>query len=114
MSEKQMFCFQCEQTANEKGCTTFGVCGKSPEVAALQDLLIYALQGLSQVAIEAKKHEISDEEVDIFTCKALVSTLTNVNFDPIRFVDLIKKTVELRDYLRKKVENVGGCQSEYV
>ncbi len=107
MSEK-LFCFQCEQTANEKGCTQFGVCGKSPEVATLQDLLIYALKGLSQVAIEARKHEITDEEADIFTCKALFSTLTNVNFDPNRFVELIKKTVQLRDLLRKKLENAGG------
>ncbi|MQY62483.1 hydroxylamine reductase [archaeon] len=103
-----MFCFQCEQAAEGKNCTKIGVCGKSPEVATLQDLLIYTLQGLSQVAIEAKKHEITDEETDIFTCKALFSTLTNVNFDLIRFVDLIKKTVELRDYLREKVENAGG------
>ena len=103
-----MFCFQCEQTAGEKGCTKIGVCGKKPEVAALQDLLIYALKGLSQVAIETRKHEITDEETDIFTCKALFSTLTNVNFDLIRFVDLIKKTAELRDSLRKKVENAGG------
>ncbi len=108
MSEIQMFCFQCEQAAEGKNCTKIGVCGKSPEVATLQDLLIYTLQGLSQVAIEAKKHEITDEETDIFTCKALFSTLTNVNFDLIRFVDLIKKTVELRDYLREKVENAGG------
>ncbi len=86
-----MFCFQCEQTANEKGCTQFGVCGKSPEVAALQDLLIYALKGLSQVAIEARKHEITTEDEDIFTCKALFSTLTNVNFDPNRFVDTNQK-----------------------
>lgn len=107
MSEK-MFCFQCEQAANEKGCTQYGVCGKSPEVAALQDLLIYALKGLSQVAIEAKKHEITTEDVDIFTCKAMFSTLTNVNFDSDRFVELIKKTVKLRDSLRKKVENAGG------
>jgi len=107
MSEK-MFCYQCEQTANEKGCTQIGVCGKSPEVAALQDLLIYTLKGLSQVAIESRKHEITDEKADIFTCKALFSTLTNVNFDPNRFVELIKKTVQLRDSLRKKVENAGG------
>ena len=107
MSEK-MFCFQCEQTANEKGCTQFGVCGKSPEVAALQDLLIYALKGLSQVAIEARKHDITTEDEDIFTCKALFSTLTNVNFDPNRFVELIKKTVQHRDSLRKKVENAGA------
>jgi len=103
-----MFCFQCEQTANEKGCTQFGVCGKSPEVAALQDLLIYALKGLSQVAIEARKHEIITEDEDIFTCKALFSTLTNVNFDPNRFMELIKKTVQYRDSLRKKVENAGA------
>ena len=108
MNEEQMFCFQCEQTANEKGCTTFGICGKSPEVAALQDLLIYALQCLSHVAVEAEKHEITDEGVDIYTCKALFSTLTNVNFDPNRFVKLIKRTVELCDSLRKKVENAGG------
>ena len=106
MSEN-MFCFQCEQTANEKGCTKVGVCGKSPEVATLQDLLIYALKGLSQAAIEARKHEITDEEANIFTCKALFSTLTNVNFDPNRFVTLIKKTVELRDSLRSRVENAG-------
>ena len=108
MNEK-MFCFQCEQTANEKGCTQFGVCGKSPEVAALQDLLIYTLKGLAQVAIEARKHGILTEDVDIFTCKALFSTLTNVNFDPERFVTLIKKTVQHRDSLRKKVETAEGA-----
>ncbi len=108
MSEIQMFCFQCEQTSEGKACTRYGICGKSPEVAALQDLLLYALKGLSQVALEARKHDITDENVDAFTCKALFSTLTNVNFDPNRFVKLIKKTVELRDSLRKKVENAGG------
>jgi len=108
MNEKQMFCFQCEQTANEKGCTQFGVCGKNPEVSALQDLLMHALMGLSQVAVTARRLEIIDEEVDIFTCEALFSTLTNVNFDPNRFVKLIKRTVELRDSLREKVENAGG------
>jgi hydroxylamine reductase len=108
MSKEQMFCFQCEQTLNEKGCTKFGVCGKSPDVAALQDMLISALKGLSQVAIEARKHKITDEKVDTFTCEALFSTLTNVNFDPDRFVELIKKTVQLRDSLRKKVETAGG------
>ena len=106
MSEK-MFCYQCEQTANEKGCTQIGVCGKKPEVAALQDLLIYSLKGLSQVAIEARKNSITNEEVDIFTCKALFATLTNVNFDPKRIKGLIDKAVELRDSLNDKVE-VGG------
>ena len=108
MNEKQMFCFQCEQTANGQGCTQVGVCGKRPEVAALQDLLIYALKGLSQVAIEARKRAITTDEANVFTCKALFSTLTNVNFDPDRFVFLIKETVELRDSLKKKVETAGG------
>jgi len=102
-----MFCYQCEQTANEKGCTQIGVCGKPPEVAALQDLLIYTLKGLSQVAIEARKNKITDEKVDIFVCKALFSTLTNVNFDPNRFVELIKQSVQIRDSLRKKVQESG-------
>ncbi len=106
MSEK-MFCYQCEQTANEKGCTQIGVCGKTPEVAALQDLLIYSLKGLSQVAIEARKNKITDEKADIFICKALFSTLTNVNFDPNRFVELIKQSVQIRDSLRKKVQETG-------
>jgi hydroxylamine reductase len=108
MSEIKMFCFQCEQTAEGKGCTKFGVCGKSPEVAALQDLLIYALKGLSQVALKARKHDITDEEVDIFTCEALFSTLTNVNYDPKRIAKLIQSTVEIQDSLRKTVENAGG------
>lgn len=108
MNENQMFCFQCEQTAEGKNCTTFGVCGKNPEVSALQDLLMHSLMGLSQVAVAARKLDITDEEVNIFTCEALFSTLTNVNFDPNSFVKLINKAVELRDSLRKKVENSGG------
>ena len=103
-----MFCFQCEQTAGGTGCTQIGVCGKKPEVATLQDLLIYTLKGLSQVALEAEKIGVTDEKIDVFTCEALFSTLTNVNFDAERFIKLIKKTVELRDKLRKKVEATGG------
>ena len=103
-----MFCFQCEQVSEGKNCTTFGVCGKSPDVAALQDLLMHALMGLSQVAVTARTLKIIDEDVDVFTCEALFSTLTNVNFDPNRFVTLINRTVELRDSLKEKVENAGG------
>ncbi|MDG6223621.1 MAG: hydroxylamine reductase [Candidatus Bathyarchaeota archaeon] len=102
-----MFCYQCEQTANEKGCTQHGVCGKSPEVAALQDLLIYALKGLSQVALEAKKQKLPTDTADSFTCKALFSTLTNVNFDSTRFLTLIKKTTKIRDDLKQELKNIG-------
>jgi hydroxylamine reductase len=103
-----MFCFQCEQTAKGEGCTKVGVCGKQPEVAVLQDLLIYAVKGLSQVAVEGRKAGIVDTQIDIFTCEALYSTFTNVNFDPDRFVPLINRTVELRDSLKEKVAAAGG------
>ncbi|MEJ2241239.1 MAG: hydroxylamine reductase, partial [Candidatus Bathyarchaeota archaeon] len=99
-----MFCYQCEQTSQGNCCTTFGVCGKTPELAALQDLLLHGLMGLSQVAVVARKRGIIDDEINIFTCEALFSTLTNVNFDPNSFVKLIDKTIELRDSLIKKVE----------
>lgn len=98
-----MFCFQCEQTAKGEGCTKIGVCGKKPEVADLQDLLIYCIKGLSQVADAARKQGITDETVNHFTVEAIFSTLTNVDFDPDRFADLIHKTVHLREGLKKKI-----------
>ena len=103
-----MFCYQCEQAAKGVGCTVLGVCGKQPDVAALQDLLIYSLQGLSQVAVAGHKHGVSDREVNVFTCKAAFSTLTNVDFDPERFVKLINRAVELRESLKAKVKAAGG------
>ena len=103
-----MFCFQCEQTAQGKGCSTFGVCGKPPEVSALQDLLIYMLRGLSQLALEGKKVGIKDEQLNLFICESAFATLTNVNFDPKTLVDYINKSVRLRDALREKVRAAGG------
>ncbi len=103
-----MFCYQCEQAANGKGCTKIGVCGKDPELSALQDLLIYSLKGLSLLAAEARKAGIVDPEVNIFTAKALFSTLTNVDFDPGRFESLILKGIELREGLKARVKAAGG------
>lgn len=103
-----MFCFQCEQTAKGQGCARIGVCGKQPEVAALQDLLIYTLKGLAQVALSAKKAGISDAAVNQYTNEAVFSTLTNVDFDPDRFVSLIQQGVRLRDQLKDKVKAAGG------
>jgi len=103
-----MFCYQCEQAAKGKGCTVLGVCGKNEEVAALQDLLIYCLQGLSQVAVAGRQVGVRDREVDTFTCEATFSTLTNVDFDPERFVKLIHTSVELRERLQEKVRQAGG------
>lgn len=103
-----MFCYQCEQAANGKACTKIGVCGKDPEVAALQDLLIYSLKGLSLYAQEGNKLGVKDQDVNIFTTKALFSTLTNVDFDPKRFETLIQKSVELRERMKTKVKAAGG------
>ena len=97
-----MFCNQCEQTAKGEGCTKVGVCGKQPDVAALQDLLIFALQGLSQVAVRARAKGISDSAVNRFINEGVFSTLTNVDFDPARFQILINQTLAHREDLKSK------------
>ncbi|NOR23926.1 MAG: hydroxylamine reductase, partial [Desulforhopalus sp.] len=104
-----MFCNQCEQTAKGTGCTKIGVCGKPGDVAALQDLLTYAVQGLSLVAVAGRKVGVIDNATDRFTLEAIFSCLTNVDFDPIRFQTWINKTVELRDALKAKVIAAGGA-----
>ena len=103
-----MFCYQCEQTAKGQACTVQGVCGKNPEVAALQDLLVYALIGLSQVAVEGRKVGVSDHDINVFTLQALFGTLTNVDFDPSRFVTWINDAVKHREALKAKVKAAGG------
>jgi hydroxylamine reductase len=103
-----MFCNQCEQTAKGTGCEKVGVCGKTNDVSALQDLLTHALQGLSIVAVEARNVNIIDAEVDRFTGEATFACLTNVDFDPARFDTWIRKTVQLRNALKTKVEAAGG------
>jgi len=103
-----MFCYQCEQTAKGQGCTIVGVCGKTPDVAALQDLLVYMLRGVSQLAIEAEKVGVKEEQVAIFTCEALFATLTNVNFDADDLVVYIRKAAELREMLLMKTKAAGS------
>ena len=103
-----MFCYQCEQTAKGEGCTKSGVCGKQPEVAALQDLLIYTLKGLSLYAVEGRKVGVNDRKVNVFTCEAIFATLTNVNFDSERFVTLINRGAELRDDQKSKSQGCRG------
>ena len=103
-----MFCFQCEQTAKGEGCTKIGVCGKQPDVAALQDLLLHAVKGLSLVAVEGRRVNVSDAGVDRFINEAVFSTLTNVNFDASRFVTLTNQAVKHREDLKAKVAAAGG------
>lgn len=108
-----MFCRQCEQTANP--CTKLGVCGKQPDVAYLQDLLTYSLQGLATYAKKALNERSLDSKINKFTIEALFSTLTNVNFDPEAIKNFIYETVELRDELKQrgiKVQETEACYFE--
>jgi len=103
-----MFCNQCEQTAKGAACTVTGVCGKKPEVAALQDLLLHVVKGLSLYASEGRQAGVVDPEINTYTVEALFSTLTNVDFDPSRFEALINRGVELREKLQEQVAAKGG------
>jgi len=102
-----MFCNQCEQTAQGKGCTKMGICGKSSEVATLQDLLIFVLKGLAKTAIMALEFDIEDNEVNVFICEGLFATVTNVDFDVERIEALLRKCVELREALKSKIIAAG-------
>ncbi len=108
-----MFCSQCEQTAGGQGCYQWGACGKSPQVDALQDLLVHCLRGLGEVAIRARQLGISCREADIFTCETLFSTLTNVNFDPECFVEYIRRAIALRENLKSQILLVSGTLEQW-
>ena len=97
----EMFCYQCEQTANGKGCTKLGVCGKTPEIAALQDLLIFQIKGISfygKPLIEQGAH--MDKSVVSFIENVLFTTLTNVNFDAAAHMELLRRSQQIKDELR--------------
>lgn len=98
-----MFCYQCEQTAGGKGCTKVGVCGKTAEIANLQDLLIYQLKGIAcygkNILDQGKK---VDESVSKFIEDCLFTTLTNVNFDSAVHIELLKESQKIKENLRKQ------------
>ncbi|HYH04943.1 MAG TPA: hydroxylamine reductase, partial [Bacillota bacterium] len=103
-----MFCNQCEQTAKGVACTVKGVCGKTADLADLQDLVMHAVRGISHFAVAGRKVGIVDPELNRFTCKAVFSTLTNVNFDEARFQEIIRQCVEHRERIKAKVTEKGG------
>lgn len=103
----EMFCYQCEQTANGKGCTKLGVCGKTPEIANLQDLLIFQVKGIScygKILVEAGQH--MDKAVVSFIENVLFTTLTNVNFDADIHVALLRESQEIKEKLRSIVGEI--------
>jgi len=94
-----MFCFQCQETSKNVGCKVIGVCGKTAEVANLQDLLIYLLKGIAFWGTRGREMGVTHADTDLFVAKALFTTITNANFDPERFVDLIKEAIDRREAL---------------
>lgn len=102
-TETKMYCRQCEQTAGGEACTSMGVCGKTPEVSGLQDLLIYTLRGIAYCVNKTGKRT---PEVDKFVREALFATVTNVDFDDKDVIKFIKKGCELRDSLK------GSCDGD--
>ncbi len=103
-----MFCYQCEQTAMGTGCTLRGVCGKDPETAALQDLLIHIAEGASQYAHRTRQLDVPHREADLFVVEALFATVTNVDFDPKRVAELIQRGAAVRNAVKKAYET--ACQ----
>ncbi|MEA2109959.1 MAG: hydroxylamine reductase [Pseudomonadota bacterium] len=97
-----MFCFQCQETAKNQGCTIKGVCGKPEETANLQDLLIHVLKGIAVYGDKLKEFNVLDKETSLFVAKALFATITNAGWDDDRFVAMIKEGLKRRDQLRDK------------
>lgn len=104
--ENKMFCFQCQETAGCTGCTKFGVCGKSPDLARMQDLLVYVTKGLSEVTTRLRREgkEVSGEVNHLITIN-LFTTITNANFDDEIFYARVKETLAAKEALLVKLSN---------
>lgn len=104
--ENKMFCYQCQETAGCSGCTKFGVCGKSPDLAKIQDLLIYTTKGLSEVTtkLRAEGKEVNGEVNHLITIN-LFTTITNANFDDAIFYDRVKTTLDMKADLLARLDN---------
>ncbi len=104
--ENAMFCYQCQETAGCTGCTKFGVCGKSPEISRMQDLLIYLTKGLSEITTLLRKegYEITNDVNHLITLN-LFTTITNANFDDKVFYDRVKMTLTVKNELLNKLRN---------
>ncbi len=103
-----MFCFQCQETAGCKGCTVRGVCGKTEDVAKIQDLLIFVTKGLATVANEGRKVGIVDKKVNRMIIDNLFITITNANFDFKAIEKRVKDTLVAREELKERVQDKGG------
>lgn len=103
-----MFCFQCQEASKGIGCTVMGVCGKNPEVAALQDLLIYTAKGVANIVVLGKVDPETIPVVNLGVLNSLFVTITNANFDPESITQEIEKMIKLRDGLRAELGPLSG------
>ena len=109
MADNKMFCFQCQETAGCKGCTISGVCGKKPEVAAMQDLLVYVTKGLSAVTTGLRKEgKKIPKEVNHLVTMNLFMTITNANFDREAIIAAIKKTLKVKEDQLARLDHKEG------
>lgn len=102
-----MFCYQCQETVGGKGCTKVGVCGKTKEIANLQDLMIYTLKGISELGVKADEIGYEVDGLDRFMMDGLFMTITNANFDKDRFLAKIKEGLKLRDEIKENLKEKG-------
>ncbi len=109
-----MFCYQCQETARGTGCTVRGVCGKTADVANLQDLLIYTLVGISIYNVEARQAGIAKPVVDKFIMEGLFATITNANFDKQDFVANIKQALVVRESVKADLVEAGVVNNTIV
>ncbi|SFB39294.1 hydroxylamine reductase [Clostridium frigidicarnis] len=107
-----MFCFQCQETAGCTGCTKRGVCGKTEDLAVLQDLLVYVVRGISEVAYRGRKIGVINDVVDKFMVESLFATITNANWDNSIFIVRIKEGIKLREELKNQVKDKNGDLSD--
>ena len=105
---EKMFCYQCQETAKGTGCTVRGVCGKTPDVANLQDLLLFILKGIAHYRVQLRALDAVDHSADRFILDGLFMTITNANFDKQRFVEKIKEAIKLREQLKQTFLDKGG------
>ncbi len=102
-----MFCYQCQETVNNTGCTRVGVCGKKDDLANIQDLMIHTIKGISLYSSELNKLGYRSEKVDHFVLYGLFATITNANFDKGVFLDKIRRGLAIRDELKKKLAEMA-------
>lgn len=105
---EKMFCYQCQETAKNEGCTLQGVCGKTADVANLQDLLLFLCKGISHFTVRLRKLDIEIPQINQFIADSLFMTITNANFDKSRFITRILMAYELRNAAKERLISAGG------